>query len=61
MAPDLLKAQAVRSDTTIRRSAVDREGLKPYWKSKKGHIFLGNQQVYYLQAFQRLYYLEKEN
>ena len=34
VAPDLLKALAVLSDTTVRRS-VDREGLKPYWKSEK--------------------------
>ena len=28
-ATDLLKAQAIPSDTTVRRSAVDREDLKP--------------------------------
>ena len=39
------------SDATVRRSAVDREDLKPYWKSEKGHIFLGDQQFYYLQKF----------
>ena len=33
--PDLLKALAILSDTTARRSAVDREDLKPYWKSQK--------------------------
>ena len=55
VAPDLLKALAILSDTTVRRSAVDQEDLKPYWKSEKGHISLGNQQSYYLQAFQRLY------
>ena len=33
VAPDLLKALAILSDTTVRRSAVDREDLKPYWKS----------------------------
>ena len=52
---DLLKALAILSDTTVRRSAVDREDLKPYWKSEKGHISLGDQQFYYLQVFQRLY------
>ena len=31
-APDLLKALAILSDTTGRRSAVDREDLKSYWK-----------------------------
>ena len=33
--PDLLKALAILSDTTVRRSAVDREDLKPYWRSEK--------------------------
>ena len=55
VAPDLLKALVILSDTTVRRSAVDREDLKPYWKSEKGHISLGDQQSYYLQVFQRLY------
>ena len=32
VAPDLLKALAILSDTTIRRSAVDQKDLKPYWK-----------------------------
>ena len=32
VAPDLLKALAILSDTTVRRSAVDRQDLKPYWK-----------------------------
>ena len=32
VAPDLLKALAILSDTTVRRFAVDREDLKPYWK-----------------------------
>ena len=35
VAPDLLKALASLSDTTVRRSAVDQEDLKLYWKSKK--------------------------
>ena len=29
---DLLKALAILSNTTARRSAVDLEDLKPYWK-----------------------------
>ena len=53
--PDLLKALAILSDKTLRRSTVDQEDLKPYWKSEKGHILLGDQQFYYLQVFQRLY------
>ena len=55
VAPDLLKALVILSDATARRSAVDWEDLKPYWKSEKGHISLGDQQSYYLQVFQRLY------
>ena len=45
VSPDLLKALAILSDTTVRRSAVDRQDLKPYRKSEKGHISLGDQQV----------------
>ena len=33
--PELLKALAILSDTTVRRSAVDQEDLIPYWKSEK--------------------------
>ena len=40
VAPDLLKALAILSDTTVRRSAVDREDLKPYQKSEKKVKFL---------------------
>ena len=32
VAPDLLKALAILSDTTVRKSAVHWEDLKPYWK-----------------------------
>ena len=32
VALDQLKALVILSDTTVRRSAVDREDLKPYWK-----------------------------
>ena len=49
--PDLIKALAILSDTTVIRSAVDREDLKPYWKSEKRLISLGDQQLYYLQDF----------
>ena len=34
VAPDLFKALAILSETTVRRSAVDREDLKPYWKTE---------------------------
>ena len=40
VALDLLKTLSVLSDTTVRRSAVDWEDLKPYWKSEKKVIFL---------------------
>ena len=33
--PDLLKTLAILSDTTVRRSKVDQEDLKPYWKPEK--------------------------
>ena len=55
VAPDLLIALPILSDTTVKRSAVDQEDLKPYWKSEKSNISLGDQQVYYLPVFQRLY------
>ena len=42
VAPHLLTALAILSDTTVIRSAVDREDLKPYWKLKKGHISLSD-------------------
>ena len=36
---DLLKALAIQSDTSVRRSAIDREDLKLYWKSeKRSHV-----------------------
>ena len=35
VAQDLLKALAILSDTTARRSTADQEDLKPYWKSEK--------------------------
>ena len=55
VAPDLLKALAILSDAAVIRSGVDQEDLKPYWKSEKGHISVGDQQSYYLQVFQRLF------
>ena len=39
VAPDLFKALALLSDTTVRRSAVDLEDLKSYWKSEKKSHF----------------------
>ena len=54
-APHMLKALAILTDANVRRSAVDREDLKPYWKSEKRPISLGDQQSYYLKVSQRLY------
>ena len=45
VAPDLLKVLAILPGATVRRSAVDQECLKPYWKS----ISVCDQQ--YLQVF----------
>ena len=40
VAPDMLKDLAILSNTTVRRSAVDQEDLKPYRKSeKRSHFF----------------------
>ena len=50
VAEDPLKPITILSD--VRRSAVDREDLNRYWKSKVGHISLSNQQSYYLQVLQ---------
>ena len=50
VAPNLLKALAILSDATVRRSAVDWEDLKPYCKSEKKPQF-----------FQRLYWPQKED
>ena len=36
---DLLKAHAILSDTTVRRSAIDQEDLKPRQKSEKRSHF----------------------
>ena len=44
VAPDLLKALTILSDTDVRKSAVDWEDLKPDWKSEKSpHFSLGDQ------------------
>ena len=39
VAPDLLNALAILSDTTVRISAVDWEDLKPYSKLEKRSYF----------------------
>ena len=41
VAPDLLKAQAILSDSTVTGSAVDQEDLKPYLEKtseKRSHF-----------------------
>ena len=45
----MLKAPAILSDTTVRRSAVDQ--IDQIGNQKKAHS-LGDQQFYYLQVFQ---------
>ena len=39
IAPEPLKTLAILSETTVRRSAVDQEQLKPYWKPEKRSHF----------------------
>ena len=52
VAANLLKALAILIKTTVRRSVVDQEHIKPCWKTEKGNISLCDQQSYYLQVFQ---------
>ena len=59
VAPDLLKVLAILSDTTVRRSAVDQEDLKPYWKHKKDHISLGDQQLLFTSFSKTLLITER--
>ena len=39
VAPDLLKTLAILLDTIVRRSPVDQEDVKRYWKSEKTQHF----------------------
>ena len=39
-AADLFNVLAILSDETVRRSAVDQDGLKPCWKSEKRPVVL---------------------
>ena len=57
--PDLLKALAILSGTTVKRSAGDREDLSNIGNQEKDHTSLGNQQSYHLQVFQTLLTTEK--
>ena len=61
VAPDLLKALVILSDTPVKRPAVDWEDPNHTRNQKKGHISLGDLQSYYLQVFQSLYYPQKED
>ena len=45
---DLLKASAILSDATVRRSEVDREDQNHTGNQKKDYISLSDQQSYYL-------------
>ena len=53
VAPDLLNALAILSDTTVRRSLVDWEDMHHTGNQKKHHISPGDPG--YLQFSQRLY------
>ena len=53
VAPDLLKALAILSDTTARRSAVDQEDLKPYWKSEKRSHFSRGSTILLFTSFSK--------
>ena len=55
VASDLLKTQAILSDTALRRSAVIEKTCHHTGNQKKGHISQGDEQAYYLQVFQRLH------
>ena len=54
VAPDLLKAQAMLSDTTVRRSAVDREDLKLYWKLEKRPYFSRRSTILIFTSFSKI-------
>ena len=46
VAPYLFKDLDILSDTTVRKSEVDREGLKPCWKSdKRRHFYVINNPI----------------
>ena len=53
VAPDLLKAQALLSDPTVRRSAVDREDPKPHWKSEKRPQFSRSSTILLFTSFSK--------
>ena len=61
VAPDLLKALAILSDTTVRRSAVDREVLKLYRKSEKTPYFSSQSTILLFTSFKDFTNHKKKN
>ena len=55
VAQNMLKALAILSDATFRKSAVNQEDLNYSWNQKSSHMSLDDQQFYYLEVFQRLF------
>ena len=51
VAPDLLKAQTILSGKTARRSFIDWEYLKPYWKSEKRARFSKWSRILWFTSF----------
>ena len=51
--PDLLKDLAILSEKTVRRSAVDREDLKPHWKSEKRPHFSRSSTILLFTSFSK--------
>ena len=55
VAPELLRALAISSDATVRRSAVDSEDLKSYWKWNKRPHFSRWSTSLLFTSFSKLY------
>ena len=51
--PDLLKSLEILSDTTVRRSEVEWEDLKPYWISEKRPYFSRWSTILLLTSFSK--------
>ena len=61
VAPHLLKAIAILPDTTIKRSAVGREVVKPYWKSDKKPHFSRWSTILLFTKFSKTLLTQKEH
>ena len=62
VAPDMLKAIAILSDTTVRRSVIDWEDLKLYWKSeKRPHFSSWSTSLLFTSFSKRLYQPQKDD